>query len=449
MSRSSIDCAQPLGDSLYIRIIKLGLPILIGQLGSIVVGFADTMMVGRYSTEALASASFVNNLFNVAVFASLGFSYGITPLAGALFSQRRYGEIGSLMRVATVVNVVFALVLTAIMGALYVNVDRLGQPEELLPVIRPYFLIVLSGMVPLALFNVFAQWSYAINRTKMPMWIILGANGVNILGNYVLIYGNWGCPELGLNGAGIATLTARVICAVCIMAMFFFHKSYREYREGFAGGRMYGGMPRRVLLTSMPVSLQMVFESGSFTMAAVMAGWLGAVALASFQVVVILGTLGFCVYYSVAAAVSVLVSNASGVGDRMLMRRTAWAGYRIMLVLATLSSGVFVTAGEGVIRMFTADGAVIATSLTLIVPLVLYQYADATQITFANALRGTSNVMPMLWISFVSYVVVGVPATWMLGFPCRLGIYGIILSFTVSLAVAAGLFLRYFIKSSR
>jgi len=435
--------------NLYIKIIKLGLPILIGQLGSIIVGFADTTMVGHYSTEALASASFVNNLFNVAVFASLGFSYGLTPLAGALFSQKRYGEIGSLMRSALAVNIMFALLLTAVMGTIYLNIENLGQPVELLPIIRPYFLIVLAGMIPLTVFNIFAQWSYAINRTRMPMWIILSANAINILGNYLLIYGNAGCPELGLNGAGIATLTARVICAVSIMAIFFFSKPYRLYRDGFVAGRINMRTSGLIVRTSLPVSMQMSFESGSFTMAAVMAGWIGAIPLAAFQVVVILGTLGFCVYYSIAAAVSVLVSNAAGLSDSTLMRRTAFAGYRIMLLLATASSLLFIFAGNEIIHLFTTDPAVIVTALTLIVPLVLYQYADATQITFANALRGTSNVMPMLWISFVSYIVIGIPATWILGFPCALGIYGIILSFSVSLIVAAALFLLYFMRTTR
>lgn len=433
---------------LYTKIMRLGLPILIGQLGSIVVGFADTTMVGHYSTPALASASFVNNIFNVAVFASLGFAYGLTPLVGALFAQERHRRIGSLMRAALLSNVLFALLLSAVMGVIYLNIDRLGQPAELLPLIRPYFLIVLSGMVPLALFNVFAQWSYAINRTRMPMWIILAGNAINILGNYLLIYGPGVFPELGLNGAGISTLTARVFCAVVIMTIFFAKREYAEYRRGFTGSRTDRADISRINVTSWPVALQMSFESGSFTMAAVMAGWISAVALASFQVVVILGTLGFCIYYSIAAAVSVLVSNAAGMSDRHLMRRTAFTGYRIMLLLAACASLLFILAGDRIMPLFTDDPVVIATALTLIGPLVLYQFADATQITFANALRGTANVMPMLWISFVSYVVIGIPATWLLAFPCGLGIYGIILSFSASLIVAAALFLVFFMRTT-
>ena len=432
-----------------LAIVKLGLPILIGQLGMIIVGFADTKMVGLYSTEALASASFVNNLFNVCIFACVGFTYGLTPLIGALFSQKRLDAIGNTLRNGVVINILFAMLLTAIMTAVYINLHNLGQPEELLPLIRPYFLIYLAGLIPVALFNVFAQWAYAINRTKMPMWIILAANGINIFGNWLLIYGNWGCPELGLNGAGISTLIARVLCPLAIIGVMILRREYREYRTGFAAARINRRTLGLIGRTSVPVALQMTFESGSFTAAAVMAGWLGAIPLAAFQVIIITGTLGFCVYYSVAAAEAVLVSNAAGLGDRAEMRRLAFAGYRILLTLAATASCIFIFLGPQIIHQFTHDPEVISLALSMIVPLVIYQFGDATQINFANALRGTSNVMPMLWIAFISYVIIGLPATWLLGFPCGLGTYGIILSFSVSLFIAAALFLYFFLRTTR
>lgn len=433
----------------YISLIKLGAPILVGQLGMIVVAFADNIMVGRYSTEALASASFVNNVFNLAMFACLGFTYGLTPLIGAMFTQERYGKIGAIIRNGILANFIFALAITLIMGALWFNLHRLGQPEELLPLIRPYYLLVLAGIIPVALFNVFAQWLFAINNTSLPMWIILAANSVNILGNYLLIYGNCGLPELGLIGAGVSTLTSRILCLVTVILIFIVSRQFRQYRDGFTQSRIDRRTLSQINRTSFPVSLQMSLESGSFTFAAVMAGWLGAVSLASFQIIVITGTLGFCIYYSLGSAVSVLVSNLAGLSDNDGMRRVAFAGYHIMLTLATISSLIFIFFEKDMILAFTEDPEVIAATMTLIVPLVLYQLGDATQINFANALRGTSNVMPMIWIAFVCYVVVGIPATYMLGFPAGLGTFGIILSFSASLFLAAGLFLYFFLKSTR
>ena len=433
----------------YAALLRLGLPILVGQLGMIVLGFADNIMVGRYSTLALASASFVNNVFNVAIFCCMGFTYGITPIVGSLFAQKRHREIGATVRNALVLNLIFVAIVMGVMGTIYLNVDRLGQPEELLPLIRPYFLIYLGGMLPLAVFNVFAQWSYGVKDTKLPMWIILGTNALNIAGNYILIFGHLGMPELGLVGAGLSTLFARLLGMVIIIAWFALRRTNRPYREGFASSRVSWQSLRKIWNISIPISMQMTFESGSFTAAAVMTGWISAIDLAAFQIIVIVGTLGFCIYYSIGSAVTILVANEAGRSDNKAMRRVAWAGYHVLLSLMCLSSGIFILFGRALMGCFTEDPAVLAVTSGLILPLVMYQAGDATQINFAGALRGTSHVMPMLWIAFVSYVLLGVPATYMLGFTFCLGTFGIILSFSVSLFIAAALFLYYFLRTTR
>ena len=433
----------------YKQIARLGLPILVGQVGMIVVGFADNIMVGRYSTQALASASFVNGVFNTAIFACIGFSYGLTPLVGAFFSQKRYREIGGLVRSGLIVNILFALLVSMLMGVLYLNVDRLDQPEELLPIIRPYFRLYLAGILPLSIFQVFAQWSWGIKNTSMPMWIILGSNVLNIIGNWLLIYGHCGLPELGLQGAGISTLTVRWLGAIVIAGIFFMRRRNRDYSDGFKETRLTWERIKRINVTSWPVSLQSTMESASFSVVALMAGWLGALELASFQILIVLSTLGFCIYYSIGSAIAVLVSNETGLGNRAGTRRVAFAGYHIMLLLVVMASLLIFSLNRHLIEAFTEDEAVITLTSTLIFPLLLYQVGDATQITFANALRGTSNVMPMLWIAFVSYVVIGIPASYMLGFTTGMGLYGLILSFSVSLFVAAGLFLYFFLRTTR
>lgn len=433
----------------YGSILKLGLPILVGQLGMIVVGFADNIMVGRYSTEALASASFVNNLFNITIFCCIGFAYGLTPVVGALFSQKRSEDIGATMRTGLWLNIAFTLLVMTVMTVIYFNLEHMGQPEELLPLIRPYYIIYLCGMLPVTIFNVFAQWSYGIKNTSLPMWIILVTNVINIIGNYTLIYGHFGAPELGLTGAGLSTLLARVIATTAIIIVFFCFRRNALYRKGYRAARVTLPALWRIWKMSIPVSMQMTFESGSFTVAAVMSGWLGTVALAAFQIVVITGTLGFCIYYSIGSAVAILVANEAGRADNSAMRRVAWSGYHILLCLMVMSSLIFIFFGRSIMHAFTDDPVVLGVAFTLIFPLVLYQVADATQINFANALRGTSKVMPMLWIAFVSYVVIGVPATYLLGFPAGLGVYGIILSFSCSLAVAALLFLYFFLKTTK
>lgn len=433
----------------YKQIARLGLPIVVGQAGMIIVGFADNIMVGRYTTEALSSASFVNNLFNMASLACMGFTYGITPLAGALFARGEEEKIGSTMRNALLINVVYTLLITAVMTAIYFNLDLLGQPAELMPLIRPYYVLYLCGLLPMTLYNIWAQCSYGMRGTQMPMWIILGANLLNVCGNYLLIYGKFGCPELGLFGAGLATLAARVFTAVVIIAIFMTGRRYARVRAGFRSASLGRGSLVLLGRTSLPVSLQLLFETAAFSGAAIFVGWLGAIELAAFQVMVIIGTLGFCFYYSLGSATSVLVANAAGRGDSHAMRRIGFAGYHLTLLMALMASFAFIFFGRTLIEIFTPDPAVIAVALGLIPPLICYQLGDATQVNFANALRGTSKVMPMLWIAFVSYVCVGLPSTYLIGIRLGFGIVGIFYSFSVSLFLAGWLFLTFFMKYTR
>ncbi|MCM1310679.1 MAG: MATE family efflux transporter [Bacteroides sp.] len=435
--------------SYYKQIARLGLPIVVGQAGMIIVGFADNIMVGRYTTEALSAASFVNNTFNMANLACMGFTYGITPLVGALLGRGENNRIGKLMRTAVVINLLYTLLVGLLMGILYLNLDCLGQPEELLPLIKPYYLLALIGLLPMTLYNVWAQCSYGMKGTRMPMWIILGANLLNVCGNYLLIYGNFGFPEMGLFGAGLATFLARLMSAVVIIVMFLIGNKYADVRRGYSGSRINSATFSILGRTSLPVSLQLFFETAAFSGAAIFVGWLGATELAAFQVMVIIGTLGFCFYYSLGSATSVLVANAAGLGDHHAMRRIGFAGYHLTLLMAVCASLTFLLGGRHLIEMFTPDPAVIAVALALIPPLLCYQLGDATQVNFANALRGTSRVMPMLWIAFCSYVVVGLPSTYLFGFTFGGGIVGIFYSFSVSLFLAGALFLKFFLKYTR
>ncbi len=424
---------------------------MIAQVGTIVVGFADNIMVGHYSTQSLAASSFVINIFNIVVLCCLGFSYGLTPIIGTLFAQKRNNEIGLTLRAGLIANVVVGGVLSLVMGMLYFYIDMMGQPDELLPLIKPYYLIFLASLIPLSVFNVFAQWSYAIKNTAMPMWILLSCNIINIAGNYMLIYGNWGAPELGLTGAGLSTLFVRALASLIIMAIFFLKKSNAEFRSGFTDRSrgVTNNLMGKVVRTSWPVSLQMGCETAAFSTCAVFAGWIGTVALAAFQIIIVVSSLGFCIYYSIGTAIAVFVANEAGHSSLPSCRRVAFDGYAVMLVFAAISTCIFIFLSRPLMGLFTTDTEVLTAAQALVFPLVLYQLGDATQITFANALRGTSHVMPMLWIVFFSYVVVGLSSTWLLAFPMGLGNYGIVLSFSVSLFMAATLFLRSFLQVTR
>ena len=430
----------------YKALFKLGIPIVIGQLGMIVLGFADTLMIGHHSTEDLAAASFVNNMFNLVIIFATGFSYGLTPIVGSLFGSGKQKEVGRTLKNALWANGTTGILLTLIMGILYLNIHRLGQPEELLPLMRPYYIVLLISLIFVMLFNAFKQFADGITDTKTPMWLLIGGNVLNIIGNWVLIYGHFGFPEMGLLGAGIATLASRIVMPVVFVGIFLTAKRYRVYREGFREGRLNRKDFTRLYNLGMPVGLQMGMETASFSLATIMVGWLGAIALAAHQVMLTIGQLGFMMYYGMAAAVAVRVSNFHGQKDTEAVHHSASAGFHIILAMAVcVSIPLFLLRNE-IGGWFTDNDEVTLRVASLILPFILYQFGDGMQCNYSNALRGISDVKPVMIYAFIAYFVISLPAGYLFGFVFDWGLTGIWLSFPFGLTSAGLMFYGRFRK---
>ena len=421
-------------------LLKLGLPIVVGQLGVIVLSLADTLMVGRYGTDELAAAGFVNNMFNLVIMFATGFSYGLTPIVGRLFGRNDSLSIGGRLKNGLFANLLIAILLTLGMVVLYLNLHRLGQPEELLPLMRPYYLTLLISIVFVMLFNAFKQFADGITDTRTAMWFLLGGNLLNIVGNWLLIYGNCGFPEMGLLGAGIATLFSRIMMVVCFAVYFFSVSRYRAYREGFLKSQVNRRDFLEINKLGLPIALQITMETASFSLTAVMVGWLGSLALAAHQVMLTVGQLGFMLYYGMAAAITVRVSNYHGSHDLPNLRRTVTAGFRIILAMAVGVSALMLTFRSDLGVWFTNSHDVALVVASLVIPFVVYQFGDGLQCAFSNALRGISEVKQMVVISFVAYVLISLPAAYVLGFVCDLGLVGIWWSFPLGLTSAGIMF---------
>ena len=427
----------------YRQIGRLGLPVLVTQIGIITVSFADTMMVGAYGTNELAAAAFVNNLFLVPIVAMIGFSTGMTPVVGALFGKKQQREAGTSFRAGLVLNIGMSAVFTLAMGALYFVLPAFRQPEELLPLIRPYYLIILSSVIFNSVFTCGQNASNGMTDTAMPMWIMIGGNALNILGNWLLIFGKWGFPELGLAGAGISTAVVRLLMAAAILAGFGCRRRYALMR---AGTVMRAG--RKVFLNvwkiSYPIMILNGLECFLWGLGAVVCGWFGTAQLASYQIANTVGQFGFMIYISVGVAVSIRVANFTGVRETEAISLSARAGMHLMLVLATLASLAFIFLGRHLFGLFTSDGAVIDAGLPLILPLVLYQYFDALQVNYGGALRGTGHVKPLMAVAVVSYVIVGAGSLFIMAKGLDWGNVGVYYSFSLTLLCAAVMLLYYF-----
>ena len=431
----------------YKSLLKIGFPVLVTQIGIIIVSFADTMMVGAYGLNELAASAFVNSLFLVVIVMLLGLAGGVTPIIGALYGKGEHEEGGRMLRASLIVNLAIASIFIMIMGVVYFFLDDFGQDEEILGVSKEYYLIILPTLIPMAIFNCFQQTSNGVTDTATPMWIILGADCLNILGNYLLIFGKWGFPELGLAGAGWSTLIARAMTAVAIIAVYAFRHKYKTYWIHLVSD--HSGRDRRmeVWKTSYPLMVQSGVECGLWSVGAVVSGWFGKVELAAYQVMNTIGQLGFMTYMSFGWATSIKVANYTGIEDFRSVRLVTKAGLHLVLLLATVASLVFLFFTDELVRFFTPEIEVVEYAMLMILPLVLYQYCDGTQLTYVNALRGTSKVKPLLWISVVSYIAVGIGSLMLLAVVLDMQTVGVYYSFSVALLTASVLLVTTFHKT--
>lgn len=419
----------------YQKIIHLGIPIMLGQLGIIIVGFADNIMVGHHSSIELAAASFVNNFFNLTFLFGLGFSYGLTPIIGGLFAEKQLQRAGEILKNSLFINGVIGLVLSLIMLLLLCNLDLLHQPEELIPYIVPYYILQLFSVFITMEFNAFKQFSDGITDTLTPMWIMLSANGLNIVGNYVLVYGHFGAPEWGLVGAGVSTLLSRVVSLGVFLCLFLLKPKYVAYREGFSVGQINRANLRKLFRLGLPVGFQMGVESGSFNLSVIMMGWIGSAALAAHQVVGVITTLGFMIYYGIAAAVTIRVSQFQQWNDMQNVRRATFSGFHLILAVAVVVMCLIFLFREQIGYLFTDEEEVVRLVALLCWSVILYQVGDGLQIIFANALRGLSDVNYMAWMAFLCHFGMALPIAYICGFVLDWGPIGIWCGFPISLTL--------------
>ena len=403
----------------YPATLRLGLPLLLAQLGQIVLGFADSTMIGHYGLSELAASSFCINLFNLPIILSMGYGYGLTPLVAGAYSRCDYRTAGTLLRRGLYSNTIVGLGLTAIMGILYFYLGSLGQPAELLPLIRGYYLTLLGSLLFVSIGNALKQFTDALGRTSIGMWVMLGGNALNIAGNYLLIYGKFGLPELGLLGAGLATLASRILMAVALGFVLLVGRRFRRFAVGFWR------------CASTPTQRAEIRRMGAY--------------VGAHHIAITAQTLGFMTYYGMGAASSIRVSQYWGRGQIRNAARAAHSGAHIILALALAMSTLMYLLRYPVCHLFTTDASTVALASLIMLIGIAYQPADGLQVAYSNALRGIGKPRPLALFATLGYCVVGLPLAYILGIALGMGLVGIWIAFLLGLATSGiGYALRFY-----
>lgn len=433
----------------YKALLTLGIPIIIGQLGQIVVGFADSIMIGRYSTEALSAAGFVNSMINLCIIFCMGFSYGFLPLMGQAYGRGEHRRLSEILRNCFPASLSLWVIVAAVMGVFYFFIPYMGQPETLIPAIQEYYLIQYGSLLFVILFYAFKQFSDTIGDTQASMWIILIGNVLNIIGNWLLIYGVGPFPELGLNGAGLSTLFARFIMVVLFTLLFFRTRRYAVYRDFFKEVRAGRELFRMLHAKGWPVAVEMGLETAAFSFTAVMLGWISATALAANQIIITISTVCYLIYYGIGSAAAVRVSHYYGQGEYRKVRDNVAAAFHLSMASGFVMCLLIYLLRYPLIGCFTTENEVIETTVLLIWPFFVYQFGDGLQICYANGLRGIGDVKPLMGYAFFSFIVIGIPCSYALAFICGWGAVGVWAGLPFGLTTAGLLFYRRFLSSSR
>ena len=429
-------------------LLRLGLPVIIGQVGLILVGFADNVMVSHHSLSELAAASFVNNFLNLVIIFGMGFSYGLTPLVATNKEWGRSDQVAHYLGHSFLLNLLISLLIGGGLFLLEGSLGAFNLSEELRPIALPYYRIQILGFMVVMLFNTFKQYTEGMGDTQIPMYITLAGNVLNIGLNYLLIYGKGGFPEWGLYGAGLSTLVSRVVMLIAIVAVTALLPRYRKILERVKGlhwSWREGLVP--LLRLGTPVALQMGMEAASFSVAVILVARISTAALAAHQIIATISTLGFMVYYGIGAATAIRSSTLLAQGERRETRYVASAGVYLCLFVAAVMMPLLVLCREPVVRLFNADLSVAEATYLALIPLCLYQIGDALQIVYANALRGISRVAVLAPAAALCHLIVAPTMAWLFGFGVGLEgngpqLMGVWFAFPVSLTLL-GLILRY------
>jgi len=426
----------------------LSMPIVVGQLGQMLMGVVDNIMVGKLGATALAAASIANSMFMLVMVVGFGLTMAVTPLTAIACGAGKDKECGVVLRQGILVNLFSGMVLCGITFFLSECIPYLNQPPEIVAPASLYMKILGVSILPLMLFQSYRQFAEGVSFLKPAMIITLLANFVNILANWVFIFGKLGVPALGLTGAGIATISSRIFMALALMVVVTRSSKMRRFEPFLNFAKIDFPMVRKLLAIGIPAGLQYFFEVSAFSASAVMIGWMGTTALAAHQIAMNLASISFMVAMGISSAATIRVSNAVGRQDIHGTRMAGFSAAALCALFMASAGLVFVLFRFLLPAFYVEDKTVIDMTASLLIIVAFFQISDGTQAVGIGILRGMTDMKIPTLITLVAYWVMGLPSGYILAFEFDMGIFGVWYGLFISLT-ASGLFMmmRFHSKS--
>ena len=433
--------------------LKLAFPVILGMLGHMFVSFADNVMVGQLGAAELAAVSLGNSFFFIAMSLGIGFASAITPIVAEADSAKNPVGVKNALKHGLILSGLLSVVLYSLMLLAKPAMRYMDQPLEVVDLAIPYLDIIAISIIPLVIFEALKRFSDGLSNTKHPMYATIVANIINVAINYLLIFGSFGFPKLGIIGAGIGTLISRVIMVIFLWIIFTKNKRFKLYVTKIKFKITNIKIFKKITDIGLPSAFQMLFEVGIFTAAIWMSGVLGKNYQAANQIAFNLSAMTFMVGIGLGVAATIRVGNQKGLSDFVSLRKISFSIFLLTALIEIIFALMFFILKDWLPTLYLdtenisktiENGEVILIASKLLLIVALFQIFDGLQVVILGALRGLQDVKIPTLITFIAYWLIGFPICFYLGLYTPLKSIGIWIGLLISLAVSSILlYLRF------
>jgi MATE family multidrug resistance protein len=420
-------------------LLSLGLPLIGSHIAQVLIGVTDTVMLGWYEIIDLAALSVSAPIFYIVFIFGSGFAWAVTPMVASALAQNDERQVRRVTRMGLWLSVFFGILVIPVFFFAEVILLAIGQEPDVARQAGIYMPFLGLGLIPALMVQVLKSYLSALELTRAILLAVIGSALLNAAANYLFIFGNFGAPELGIAGAGIASLVSHItsLAALCIYAVLkrpdhsLFRNLHRPDPE----------ILRAVFTIGLPIGFTLLAEVGLFAASSIMMGWLGAVSLAAHGIALQIASLTFMIPLGLSQAVTVRVGRAWGRNDLAEMRAAALAGMILAGIAVVITISAFLLIPEVLIGLFIDPGdpsrpAILATGISLLAMAALFQLVDFGQVMGLGMLRGVQDTRVPMLMAIVSYWLIGLPVSYVMGFTAGWGGVGIWLGLSIGLAAA-------------
>lgn len=434
----------------YLKTWQLAFPVMLSQLGQVLVGTADSIMVGQIGTIPLAASTLANSIFIVVMIFGIGTSFSISPLVANADGEKNQKQISRILKNGLLISTILGILLELLLLVPVFNLHWFNQHPDVEQTAFPYFFVINLSLLPVLWFFSLKQFAEGLSSTKPAMYLTLGSNVLNIGLNYLLIYGKLGFPELGLFGAGLATFISRLFMAFGMFTLMIKHKQFSVYWKAIDWKIIEITLVKKMLNIGLPSGLQMVFEVGAFAFSAVMTGWISPESQAAHNIAINLASISYMIASGISSATTVRVGNQLGRKDFKNLRTAGFVSIKLTVLIMIFFGLLFAFGNTFWPAFYIDEPQVISMAAQLLLIATMFQLSDGIQVTSLGALRGLHDVKIPTFLVAIAYWIIGIPIGYLLGIHWHWGVdgiwYGLALGLTFS---ATFLLIRFHLNTKK